>query len=231
MLFPARWPAISFQSSLLEEFTRSLQMQRSSKAIKCDCPAFSAAAKMFRKRHSYRYRKVQFSQVAFLWVVVVKVHRQQHNHLTDTHWFNVLYLDGIKFTYGYIILLKWNHEATCKVDWCWTNWTVLTNFKLELGSRPLWCVVYQPVKTFHAYRRHQHRDEQINIMQTRLRFTTKHLWNSNIPTDVTLTDSQRKFPTKIKPLFLVGMRCWAATESYLEQPGTGFCNGVSRSRF
>lgn len=106
MLFPARWPATSFQSSLPEEFTRSLQMQRSFKANKCDCPTLSAAAKMFRKRHSYRYRKVQFFQVAFLWVMVAKV-QQQHNHLTDTLIsFNVLYLDGIKFTYGYIILLK-----------------------------------------------------------------------------------------------------------------------------
>jgi len=36
---------------------------------------------------------------------------------------------------------------------------VLPDFKLKLSSRPLWYDVYQPVKIFHVYRRHQHRDE------------------------------------------------------------------------
>lgn len=83
MLFPARWPAISFQSSLSEQFPTSLQMQRGFEANRCECSTLSEAAKTFSKTHSYRYRNCIFPSG------FAAGHGYKSPLATDTHLFHL----------------------------------------------------------------------------------------------------------------------------------------------
>lgn len=161
----------------------------------------SEAAKTFSKRHSYRYRNYIFPSG------FAAGHGCKSPPATDTHFFHLP--SCIWMALNSHMAIEYYLSENMRLHVQSFPWTCANRPQTAVRSRALWYDVYQPVKIFRVYRRHCYRDEQINIRQTQPRFTTKHLWNSNILTDVAPTYFQRELPTKIKIAFLVQMS-WCA---------------------